>query len=156
MAYALVLLAVYAAALTILHFANPCPLIQIPDRGHRLFVVPADKHDIIARGLNNAGLRRYRTFNAGGIRQTLMADGYTVIASGPTITGGAVSLVSKDPSESAAGLQLYLRAYGIETDIRRPPDLDGKLVVVALPLGFGLSEVAFRLPGAKMPSPNWE
>ncbi|KKW19949.1 MAG: hypothetical protein UY63_C0004G0034 [Parcubacteria group bacterium GW2011_GWA2_51_10] len=147
---------VIAAALTVLHFDNPYPLVQVPDRGHRLYAVPAAQHALVVDILKRSGLRPFGTFTA-GIRQTLFEDGMTVIASGAGVEKAAISLPVENPQKKAEEMKkVVLAEFGIETQLWTPPDpeLKDKLVVLKsanLPLDF-----AYRLPGNKMPWPKWE
>jgi len=140
--------------LWILHFANPYPLIQIPDRGHRLFAVPDEPtHDLVLQVFCMAGAKPYGSFMA-GVRQTLLSDGYTVLAFGEGIKDAALSFPVADPPNAAKEAQAFLATNGIETSIIRPsPELGDKLVVLQLPFGW---DIAYRLPGKDMPRLVWE
>ena len=142
--------------LAIWHCANPYPLIQFPDWGHRLYAVPSEHHAVMLELLRQSGLEPFGTFTA-GVRQTLFRDGFTVIASGQGLQKAAMSLPCSDPLMQAQRAQAVLSRNGIETEIWTPPekDIEGKLVVVKLPTSFGW-DIAYRLPGKDMPSPKWE
>jgi hypothetical protein len=147
---------ILTVAMAFLHFANPYPFIQIPDRGHRLYAVPADRHALMVEVFRQAGLGSFGTFTTAGARQTLLEDGFTVIASGKTLQMAAVSLPCKDPLSAARSAQALLNENGIETQIWTPPEkeLEGRLVVLKLP-SFGW-DIAYRLQGKDMPWPKWE
>lgn len=143
-----------AAALGILHFANPYPLVQVPDRGHRLYFVPENQRETVLAVLALAGVSPFGTFNA-GVKQTLMRDGFTVLASGPVSAKAALSLPVDDPRATAEQAHVILETNGVRSAVEQPdPQLAGKLVVVhMLDIGWDL---AFRLPGYEMPAPKWE
>jgi hypothetical protein len=146
-----------AAGLCIFHFANPYPLLQIPDWGHRLFAVPGkQEEELILHLFRQAGLAPFGTFTA-GVRQTLLRDGLTVIALGEGLQKAAVSPPCNDPVAEAQRGRALLAAGGVETEIWTPPEteLAGSLVVLKLPAAFGW-DVAYRLPGRDMPRPKWE
>ena len=145
---------VAVVALAILHFWNPYPLIQIPDRGHRLFAVPKDLHMDIVQLLKIAGCKPFGTFTA-GVRQTLFRDGFTVIASGEAIQSAAISLPVNDPQHQALFAAEFLRRRGVAAVLWQPPEenLRGRLFVLKLPFGWDL---AYRLAGSNMPLPKWE
>ena len=65
---------IVAAVLFMLHFDNPFPLFQVPDKGHQILGVPEQYRVTVVRALGIGGLQPYGTFLA-GIKQTLMDDG---------------------------------------------------------------------------------
>ena len=143
-----------ATALGVLHFANPYPLIQIPDRGHRLYATP-DEHtnNTMAHVFVMAGLRPYGTFTAGP-HQMLMRDGFTVLAYGGGIKGAGISFPVDDPMAAAKAAQAFLAENEVKSSIATPSkELGDKLVVLQLPFGW---DIAYRLPGKDMPPPVWE
>lgn len=146
---------IIAFALFVLHFANPYPLVQIPDRGHRLYAVPdRNTHDAMVCVFEDAGMKPYGRFNAGA-HQTLMRDGFTVIAYGESISKPAISFPVKNPTVSAKLAQRILTQWGITSSTMMPsPELGGRLVVLQLPhLGW---DIAYRLHGKDMPAVEWE
>ena len=144
-----------ALVLGILHFCNPYPLVQIPDRGHRLYAVPQAWHETIVELLQRSGMSPYGTFNF-GVRQTLFTDGFTVIASGEHLQGAAISIPVDDPEGMAKDMCAWLQEKGIQASVfHLDKALEGKLVVLRLPQEFGW-EIAYRLTGRKMPHLEWE
>lgn len=143
-------------ALGILHFANPYPLIQVPDRGHRLYFVPASERATAVKLLAHfSDLKPFGTFTA-GVRQTLFSDGVTVVATAMDTSRAGISTVTAKPSEQAEKARIFLRSRGVDAIIWNPPEreLEGKLVVLKIP-SFGW-DLAFRIPGQQMPWPRWE
>ncbi|MBU6388333.1 hypothetical protein KGQ72_00405 [Patescibacteria group bacterium] len=143
-----------AAALGILHFANPYPLIQIPDKGHRLYATPDERtNDLMVHVFSMAGIKPYGTFTAGP-HQTLMRDGVTVLAYGEGIKGAGISFPVDDPMAAATSARKFLAQNGVQSSIMMPSkELGDKLVVLQLPFGW---DIAYRLPGKDMPPPVWE
>jgi len=150
-----VFITVYAAGLTVLHFSNPYPLVQIPDKGHRLFSFPNQEvHDLFVGVLNESGLRPYGTFQAGGINQTLLEDGITVLAYGGTIKKPAISVPVSDPVGMATTMSLSLSLRGMGSEIFIPgPEIQNKLVV--LELSWSPVDIVYRLQGRDMGNPHW-
>lgn len=148
------LITVAFLAVSVLHFANPNPLIQIPDRGHRIFTVPEQYRSVTLSVLGHFYERPWGTFTA-GTKQTLLSDGFTVIASGKDMQSAALSIPVDNPEVAAAQVRAMYRAAGVRTTVWEPPEaeLQGKLVVVQLPFGW---DIALRLPGQNMPYPKWE
>lgn len=142
-----------AIGLWVLHFRNPYPLIQIPDRGHRLFALPDKRtHDLLLEVLWMAGAPAYGTFFA-GVNQTLMMDGFTVLAYGEGIHQPAISIPVENPWKSAAAAQDFLSDQGVHTSLMYPSEeLGDKLVLLRLPFGW---DIVFRLNGKDMPPPQW-
>jgi len=143
-----------ATVLGVLHFANPYPLIQIPDRGHRLYAVPDKRtHDAVLEVFKMAGASPYGTFLAGP-HQTLMQDGFTVLAWSKGLEKPAISFPVKNPTAAAKAAQAFLAENGMASSILMPSkELVNKLVVLQLPFGW---DIAYRLPGKDMPPPVWE
>lgn len=141
-------------ALSVFHFANPYPLVQIPDRGHRLFAAPDQKtHDLMVEVISRAGLKPYRTFKA-GVHQTLLRDGFTVIAYGENFEKNAISLPVENPLLEARSGQSFLAQKGMTAIISIPSkELGEKLVLLQTSLAW---DIVYRLPGRKMPMPQWE
>lgn len=150
-----VLATAVAAALGVLHFANPYPLVQIPDNGHRLYFVPAQHRDAAIALLKLSGMDPFGTYTA-GVRQTLFDDGVTVIATATDAQRAGISRVTHEPRGMAQIAKNMLHDAGIESTIRIPPEpeLRDKLVVLKIP-AFGW-DIAYRVPGHKMPWPVWE
>ncbi len=146
---------IIALGLGILHFANPYPLIQIPDRGHRVFLASSkEAHRAVLEVLEvTAGVGSYGTFFA-GVHQTLMRDGFTVIAWG-TAERSAISYPVENPLSAATRAAKIFKQLGIEVTITQPsPEQGEKLILVALPtVGF---DIVYRLQGKDMPRPKWE
>lgn len=144
---------IVATALGVLHFANPYPLVQVPDRGHRLYAVPDQKtHDLMLSVFKMVGAEPYGTFNA-GVHQTLMQDGFTVLAYGESVSA-AISFPTKNPLAAARTAQQFLAGNGVSASVMIPsPELGDKLVVLRLPFGW---DIAYRLEGKDMPQPVWE
>lgn len=150
-----VIATVVAVFLFVLHFVNPLPLFQFPDLGHRIIAVPEEYRVAVVQALQLGDLRPYGTFTA-GIKQTLMGDGRTVVASGGGMRpGGVISLPVFDPETKALAAQELLESYGIHTTIRTPEDsqLIGKIAVVRLPFGV---DIVYRVSAHKMPYPKWQ
>jgi len=141
-----------AGALALIHFAHPWPLYQIPDRGHRIIAVPERHRVAVVEALRVAGLAPYGTFTA-GVKQTLMWDGLTVVASGQGLGSCAISLPVGDPTTAAKHAQQIFLRHDIKSTAFEPPGLEGKLTVVKLPFGL---DIAYRVHGSKMPSPEWQ
>jgi len=141
-----------SVALAVLHFAHPWPLYQIPDRGHRILPVPEQHRVAVVGALVVGGLKPYGTFTA-GLKQTLMWDGFTVVASGKGVQSCAISLPVDNPAAAAKRAQGVLLRHGIKTTAFEPPDLKGKLTVVQLPFGL---DIAYRLPGSRMGGVEWQ
>jgi hypothetical protein len=144
------------AMLALYVFANPFPLVQLNEHGHRIFAVPAAMHGTAVSLLERSGLKPYGTFTA-GVRQTLFVDGFTVIASGAGLQKAAISVATNDPLGLSRRVQAFAASQGIPTSLWHPPEqaLQGKLVVLKLPAEFGW-DIAYRLPGMRMPPPEWE
>lgn len=149
-----VMATVVATALGVLHFGNPYPLIQIPDRGHRLYSVPDERtHNLLLEVFRMAGAQPYGTFTA-GVHHTLMMDGFTVLAYGEGIQGAAISFPVAHPRAAAEAAHEFLSERGITASIFVPSmELGDKLVVLRLPFGW---DVTYRLQGRNMPQPAWE
>lgn len=150
-----VLATIAALALLILHFANPYPLIQIPDRGHRIYALP-DPHAtaVMTEILAMTGLQPFGIFVAGGIYQTMMRDGNTVLAYGDGLRN-AISLPVSNPTVAAMEARDELARKGVMGTIFIPPGKHmGTIVVLKLPQEFGW-DIAYRLPGHRMPKPRW-
>ena len=144
---------ILAGALALVHFAHPLPLYQIPDRGHRILAVPEEKYRVpVIEALMVGGLNPYGTFTA-GLKQTLMWDGFTVVAAGQGLGSCAVSLPVDDPSEAAKRAQRALLKHGVRSTTFDPPELKGKLSVVKLPFGL---DIAYRVHGSQMPPITWQ
>lgn len=134
-----------AAALAILHFANPYPLMQIPEKGHRHLQTTSEYHDAVVEILRLSGARPWRTFRLYGVRQTLFDDGITVVSSGDGVRpGGAASFTAKDTLRAALRAKTFLLGRGIESEIWAPGET---LAVVRLSVG---GEIAYTLPGREM------
>lgn len=135
-------------------FANPYPLFQIPDWGHRLYGVPAEQHAVFVELFRRAGIPPFGTFTA-VVRQTLLRDGFTVIASGEHMRKAAISIPTSDPRKAAEDAKAFLAQNGISAGVFDPPEtgLKDKLVLLRLPDDLGW-DIAFRR--SIMPTPKWE
>jgi len=144
-------LAVVAFAIGIVHFDHPYPLMQIPDHGHALFKAPTEQHNNVVRIFEMSGLKPWGTFTFSGVRQTLFEDGITVVASGPNMRpGGAHSFRVKDPLLMAKAARAYMDLQGVRAELWNPQK---ELAVVMTSFG---GDIAYTLPGQKMPWPIWE
>jgi hypothetical protein len=133
----LVVAVIWAIVASMLVYRNPLP---IPDWGHQCFEVPSEAAaQAVTSVLAKDGLGENFTFNFGPTRQTLLADGHTVIFQARNdelggLPGNARSVVVKNPLLSAAEASRSLQENGFTAVIHRVVDVgvpSGSLIVVS-------------------------
>jgi hypothetical protein len=153
----LIILAVWAAAATLMVLRNPFPF---PDRGHRLFGVPdTTAGDVVLRVLEGVGLPVRMRFRSGPSRQALLWDNTTVInCVDPVLgqSGTALSIAVRDPESAArrATMQLEQAGYKVRRLEGVDVDLPPNHLVVLTSDAFVDWALAFRLHMLRMPKPG--
>jgi len=154
----LLLTTLWAVVATIMVVKNPLPF---PDRGHRLFAVRDERARTLTLSiLAQIGLLPRFRFRTGPSDQTLLWDNTTVIhlldpESG--VSGNGISLVVKDPEQSAKQAISILTSAGYTAT--RLPGIDGDLppnhLVIVSSDAFSGWGLAFRRHQLRMPKPTF-
>jgi len=138
------------------------------DRGHRLFGVSSDAHEVVLNAIRIAGgPKKLITLETGRSRQTVLTDCLTVIHSlGNTrsignwqeTNGTGISIRVADPLGYARKVVSFLEGRGFgarATDLAELLALPPNNIVIVASEAFPGWQIALTLPVRKLPRPSF-